>query len=1048
MSNSFAKLTDAHNPKSYANKINGWLPGIIIDTDDPEKLGRVRVVCPVIDDNNPLPNDNDGWVPVITPFTLNEQEGGMLLPLEAGTQVALMGMMGDIKQLAVIGCFHSRKERPFTEFDRHKGITGEMTRSGRITLHDDSNQGKGAEVKYYPTGVTEKVDPQGNKTIATAEGAVLQLDGEGGVRLENEEGFYSVSKDGTLEQANKANATISITPDGKIDLNTPTSPRIRLSSTGVDIKAQRDKITDLRLGLERTLSGAFGGTYNTMQQIKGLRNDLGDEEQIAFLIYRFDEIFSTAELNFDRFNESQQYIDELVNLDPLELGDRAVAQLDFFREHGLDKVQSAIASNGGRFASGADLAGVITNAVPPEIQKKLNLDIDFLDKIVTGNYGDVDRIIQGALSNLIPGGTISDIENMFSLGITQILGELGLQRTLTDLISKVVDGNGLGSIAGTFTGAFDDLSNLNIELSDFGNLIGELGIAQDLFNELGGFLDGAFEYVFAGLDQLVGAIDFATEFINNIDQMIIDFIGFPIPFGLDAIFGYLGQVTGILDKAKEFIDQIKGKISQIEGMISQFIKVKNDTTLAENFGQQILDKAQNLASVVTGQRDLDPLFTSTRKLSQILLQIQNVDTITELPLLDDVLDELDNAGFSTRTLRKKALTPEKLLSVTDTKAAINDFLADFAKQELPSILSRLDSQVNESTLKRGNQLMLEATDAIAFLQGATIKGNQDLLSQSSDNYHSGSLMEMDKDIISMMAPGGKRGFGSSISLDKDKTTIKSPGADLGLGMYMQIDQEKTGLFAPGANQGLGSSIEIDQKEILLKAPGSKNSIGSFIKIDLEQVEIYSPGGDQGVGSNVCSDLNFLRLNGPGESDKNSSNTFIRLNPNNVEIFAPGGANNTASEFVMDADSVHCRAGSDFPVDIRARFTMDKIHASWYAPYELTLFNSYIWMDRLKTEINGSYQVGPNSNLWLGSTHATLAKRQTQLETSAIRLTDITIDCHAGLVGAGSSYFMGPQVFRLNNGPGGSFTHMLANVWHAAPVGGRGIFMVGGLVFIN
>ena len=59
---SFERLVDPNNPESHRQKYVGWLPGVVIGLDDPQNLGRVQVICPTIDRQNPLPNNSDGWV--------------------------------------------------------------------------------------------------------------------------------------------------------------------------------------------------------------------------------------------------------------------------------------------------------------------------------------------------------------------------------------------------------------------------------------------------------------------------------------------------------------------------------------------------------------------------------------------------------------------------------------------------------------------------------------------------------------------------------------------------------------------------------------------------------------------------------------------------------------------------------------------------------------------------------------------------------------------------------------------------------------------------
>lgn len=887
----FAKITDPVNPKSYSQKIIGWLPGLILSLDDPEKLGRVQVTCPLIEPNVPLPNDSDGWVPVVTPYALNNRDGGMLFPLEVGTQVVLLPMMGDINHLCVIGCFHSRVDRPYEEFDRSKGITGEYSRAGRIHLLDDSETGKGAEVKVYPSGLVEKVDPQGNKTIQSEDGAVLQIKKDGGIRMENKEGAIALDPKGNIQQFNQSSASFSIDTSGTIKLESPTSPSLILSKAGIDMRSQKDEVSDIKQGLEKSLSGAFGSTFTRGKEIQNLLDDLKNGRlNRSEALLRFRDITLLASQGFDRYYQGNDFLNQLQNFSNIELGQRTVDQLDHFRENGLDNVFTIVKDmiEGDSDFSGQEILEVLFGELPTDISGYLNLGADVIEGLLSGE-NPLDDVLDNLLEQLLPNGSIDDIGSILNLGLSTFFGSTPLVRSVVDIFNGVLDGD------------------LGIE--DFTSVLKELGIANDLINNIGGIVSGITDFLDEGLALIEGAFDMVTGFLDNIDGLITEFIGFPLPFSLGAIISQVIQSIGILDQISSLIDQLKGMIDEVEGLIGKFIELKQDTSLAESIGDRILSSAEKLSESVNKQKDLDPFFQEFYSFAQALLKLEFVDSLEEMTQLAGIVENLDSYKLLDLSKLKVNLKDPSLNNANLIKK-VDEFLDGFVKNYLPGILADILKQIDLGALKIANKNLLETVNSIATVHGGTMHGDTKKTLLSANSYNAGGLVEMDKKSAVLSGAGGKRGFGAMMAVDDNKAVLKAPGADLGLGNFLEMDMGKTTFHTAGASKGLGSSLELQQKEISIQAPGAKNNAGSWINLNQDQIKLHGPGGEKGLGSNIIADLNFLELSGPSESNNSRNHAFINLTPELARINAPGGAIEQGSTFWMKPGEGYWRAGSE------------------------------------------------------------------------------------------------------------------------------------------
>lgn len=119
---------------------NGILIGEVIDLEDPEKLGRVKVKYPHLDNK---PSD---WAPLATPMAGPER--GMFFRPEVGDEVLIGLLQRDPRWPYVIGSIWSKKDKPPVDDDKAKENNWRFfrSRSGHIFKFDDTKDAETIEI--------------------------------------------------------------------------------------------------------------------------------------------------------------------------------------------------------------------------------------------------------------------------------------------------------------------------------------------------------------------------------------------------------------------------------------------------------------------------------------------------------------------------------------------------------------------------------------------------------------------------------------------------------------------------------------------------------------------------------------------------------------------------------------------------------------------------------------------------------------------------------------------------------------------------------------
>jgi uncharacterized protein involved in type VI secretion and phage assembly len=88
----------------HGHQVNGIIVGLVIDLDDPEKIGRVRVQFPTLGDQA------SDWARLVTPMAGKER--GLFLRPEVGDEVLVAFELGDPRRPYILGSLWSKTDPP------------------------------------------------------------------------------------------------------------------------------------------------------------------------------------------------------------------------------------------------------------------------------------------------------------------------------------------------------------------------------------------------------------------------------------------------------------------------------------------------------------------------------------------------------------------------------------------------------------------------------------------------------------------------------------------------------------------------------------------------------------------------------------------------------------------------------------------------------------------------------------------------------------------------------------------------------------------------
>lgn len=837
------KIFNPDDPQLSEKLIPGCLPGIVVGLDDPERLGRIQVVCPLIDENSPLPNKNDGWVHMLNPSGGAGSPGGTQNLIHLGDQVLLATIMGDIRSCICLGVLHSKVDPPSPHFDRSQGVYGSHTPQGKIEVNDEAQR---RSLKTH-NGATEIIDSEGNRTIESTGGAKIFIGAEGETRVENQYGTFGIDGGGNLLASN-ARSTFSLNPEGEIDIAIDDLSSVRFTPYQTYITGQKDEVAFELDKLKKNAYPALSQFSIWASQLEALSLLSKDDYPVILeSLYQIDEILEQVVSHFQNLELARDAIAFLSAQAPLDLGAKIAGQIDTFRDLDLVKIVE-------KYAGGLTEEEIAN--LPSELEKLLDkkllkgLDFSVLQSALASLQQDPDLQLKAVLEAIVP---VEPIDAVLGSGLYQQTNLLkGLTRRLDELkldapLAKI---DNLGS-EGIET--IEALENIFKAVEKIAPPI-NLGAARAMVSQLKSSAGQLQSFIARLQEDINSAKDHLAEITTLKQDLSLEIeLGNNVFSSIENLSGCLSAIAPLVEEGMVVLADFISALIQV----TDFDQIEELTTLA------------TLLPKVTEFSGSDPY-------PYLLLDSGQAILLGDFARAEDLVVDL-----ATR------IVPSALKSLSQKMAA--DMEMGLAA------LKKLDRSLSSQTT--GGGMVLDSEGALSKSDSGKLGGNviQDrqcaALYGPAAHHGLGAKVVAQTDKAILAAAGSDVGLGGVVEANDFGVDIKTPGAELGLGFWFQFNQEEAFFYAPGGKKDLGSSAMIDTNSIKLFAPGGKKAAGSKIEINNESVGIYAPGGND--GSSLVVNLESAQLYSPG--GRSQGGTKIKLTPEQLSLLTSGAIN---SEIVL------------------------------------------------------------------------------------------------------------------------------------------------------
>jgi len=192
-------------PGERSHRWSGVLPAIVTNNDDPDKLGRVKVIFPTISEEK-----ESGWAPIAVALA-GKGRGFWLIP-NVDDEVLVAFEHGEFNRPYVIGSLWNGKDTPppdGTAANKAHEVHELLTEGGSKLLLDDSS---GNEVILLTTkdGLSLTLDKTNKK---------VELTEPGGMKVTLDGAAKSMTLEGAMQVNVKSQGTVKVEASGTVDIN-------------------------------------------------------------------------------------------------------------------------------------------------------------------------------------------------------------------------------------------------------------------------------------------------------------------------------------------------------------------------------------------------------------------------------------------------------------------------------------------------------------------------------------------------------------------------------------------------------------------------------------------------------------------------------------------------------------------------------------------------------------------------------------------------------------------------------------------------------------
>ncbi len=350
----------------------GWMPGTVVDVNDPEKIGRARVKCDLLSETAYLPNEDDGWIPVMEQFTANGVPGGSHSPLGLGSLVVLSPMFGDPTRLIIMGCLHNRVDRPHPDFDRSHGVTGSASAGGTIEINNDKD---GSYFKTFASKAVQSVSGDGSILQESPGKARVHLMKDGAASIENDNASFTASPEGNLNARSLGGAAINLNKDGTLTIACAEKSQLSLNSKNAHLEGPLRRHSRLLSEARGFLSADLDQGVKLLKQLEKLTDGF---ESGAFgtshYIYEANAVLRRLRDGVAvNLPKGIGILQELKTAPAVDLGESLDGQLREALRIELDKIVNIAEKSVAKDKPGSAIVGTALGMIPKDLKKLLAL---------------------------------------------------------------------------------------------------------------------------------------------------------------------------------------------------------------------------------------------------------------------------------------------------------------------------------------------------------------------------------------------------------------------------------------------------------------------------------------------------------------------------------------------------------------------------------------------------------------------------------------------------------------------------------------------------
>lgn len=392
----------------------GSLIGEITSIADPIGRGRVRVRCKLIDQDNDLPCEPDGFIQTTELFTVNAGQGGSHQLLQVGTLVKVDPMYpANGRNWIVSGCVPNNVDTPHPDTNRAQGTHGSVSRNDVFHVSNDEDQ---SHIDAYPHGVVDHTSADGNRTIQTEEGARMALQQDGTATLENPQSYTTLTKEGKVELKSKGGAKQTLSETGEVSLDSGFAQGLRLNGLLATLHGPLSSVAAAVKTIEQ-MQGVLSQAKQALAAMGSISEEMGlplETEELTGLLDEASGYLRQVQEVGQQIGQVNEALSEIQNMGAAELGGYLSEQIGVARDIAplIQQVRPLLQEG----LSGSDLTARLLKVIPQDIRK--SIDLGRFEKLLTALDYDPELQLQAILDNVVPGG-FEKIQNMVGMDLLE-----------------------------------------------------------------------------------------------------------------------------------------------------------------------------------------------------------------------------------------------------------------------------------------------------------------------------------------------------------------------------------------------------------------------------------------------------------------------------------------------------------------------------------------------------------------------------------------------------------------------------------------------------